>query len=418
MSQFDLQRHGGLVGKLTEDLFTVPIGAETIVLQNDTENQTTSADKDDSLRWHAPEMAILEVPPHRDHPYPIVLVGTRNSSLLDGLDRSHYLRVVEFRMWQDGKSVVAWKEEQAKDSSTQRPPLYVVDFASIGRDCHIVSRMISMNETNHLVYVDTSSSTRTIACFPYPGRWFAKESIVKNRYWNHTAQWVERGERIDNQNILHFPRFLRESFVEKLAENLVAFEQDFAHLSALDRSMHVSSFWQKGRVLPYAFLRDHVNNILLDLQESRPGMKLTVRAFGSTDDMDQNLVETRYILAAMSTQVIVIAQHDEWEGHYRLLESMASGALVLSDKMVAPLPGLENNTNIVFYDDEETLKSLLIYYLHPKNEKLRKLIAQRGVEYALGTQRGYHAVERLLYGRPLTNVETPYAEAPKRNHLL
>ena len=115
---------------------------------------------------------------------------------------------------------------------------------------------------------------------------------------------------------------------------------------------------------------------------------------------------------------MVITQRDEWEDHYRLMESLASGALVMTDPMVALPAGLIDNVNIIVYNSTKTLKELIKYYLKPENKKQRKRIALNGYKLVMGRHRCWHRLEELLFGRPLTNVDQPDAEAPEKEKRL
>jgi len=138
---------------------------------------------------------------------------------------------------------------------------------------------------------------------------------------------------------------------------------------------------------------------------------------GEPDDRDRTALERLdvaipYVESLASSRIVVVTQHDEWEGHWRLLEGMASGALVLSDAIVALPVGLVNGTNVVLYASVDNLRRLVAHYLQHDEERLR--IARQGLEYALGSQRTWHQLERVLFGRPLTNARDPFADAPKK----
>jgi spore maturation protein CgeB len=127
-------------------------------------------------------------------------------------------------------------------------------------------------------------------------------------------------------------------------------------------------------------------------------------------------VPASYVKALLSSKIVVIASHDEWEGHWRLWESMASGAMVVSEAMVAPPFGLENGTNVVLYDSADSLRSLVVYYL--EHDKERRAIARKGQKLALGLHRSWHGLERVLFGLPLTRALDPFATAPRRRRDL
>ena len=107
------------------------------------------------------------------------------------------------------------------------------------------------------------------------------------------------------------------------------------------------------------------------------------------------------------TKIIVVAQRDEWEGHLRLMEALASGAMVIADKTLAMPSGLVDGESIVLYDSAQSLKDAIYYYLNPKNDKERLSIAKRGWEVAMGRHRSWHRVEEIIFGKPQSQVDQP-----------
>jgi Glycosyl transferases group 1 len=109
-----------------------------------------------------------------------------------------------------------------------------------------------------------------------------------------------------------------------------------------------------------------------------------------------------YVQYLRSTKIVVVAGRDEWEDDFRLLEALASGALVFSDVPRAAPMGFENGTNIVFYDSASSLVRLLGYYLQPINDKHRYSIARKGYELARRQHLPSQRLESLVFGSPLT----------------
>lgn len=81
---------------------------------------------------------------------------------------------------------------------------------------------------------------------------------------------------------------------------------------------------------------------------------------------------------------MVTANPDGWDGDMRTWEALASGALVLTDPLLTPLPfhtALRHREHLVFYDnaDRDSLLSLLRHYLRHPHEAAE--IARRGREF-------------------------------------
>jgi hypothetical protein len=130
--------------------------------------------------------------------------------------------------------------------------------------------------------------------------------------------------------------------------------------------------------------------------------------------MENNMIRIEYVQELIGTKIVVVAQRDEWEGHLRLLEALASGALVIADKALAMPNGLHDRKSIVLYDSALSLKEAIMYYLNPKNDKERLSIARRGWETAMGRHRSWHRVEEIIFGKPLTQVDRPFDLAPAK----
>jgi hypothetical protein len=94
------------------------------------------------------------------------------------------------------------------------------------------------------------------------------------------------------------------------------------------------------------------------------------------------------------------------------MESMASGAMVMTDVMLAPPLGLEDRVNVVVYKDPEELKDLIRYYKRHDDE--RKKIARKGYELAMGSHRCWHRMEELIFGTSLSHVDRPFDLAPPK----
>jgi hypothetical protein len=243
----------------------------------------------------------------------------------------------------------------------------------------------------------------------------AKRSVVRGRRWNDTSGWINSGERIESE-FLHITPVVSEAFVEQLRKQK----------KTSTRKKQVSHYWKatSGDSNPYQYkvLRDSVS-VLMEKIKRRYDKERKLRAntyswidrIGlieegsasdeSTKSSSQNDVQALDFTVSLlvSSKVVIVTQSDEWEhSDNRLMEALASGAMVLADQMVSPPQGLTNRTNIIFFDSLESLDRLLRYYL--LHDKEREAIARRGREFALGRNRSWHVIERLLFGKALTNV--------------
>jgi len=303
-----------------------------------------------------------------------------------------------------------------------------------------------MQHTNvYLLYADFSTSYQTVVCnahsskalLPWEQMCVARRSIVQGRYWNQTQQWIEPGQLLPQvvpvvpavvveHPVLHMPYFLREAFVEQLI-NVTMWGAAAGSAAAMwlveevvqgPRKTDLSHFWRKGDYSHYSFLRRLVGEKIMSYDHLVPEKhtRWVMWIMGDEEHVQLHQVKEAYVTALLSSKVVVIAQKDEWEDHYWLMDSLASGALVLSNAMVAPPTGLINGTNIVFYDSAVLLMWLIHYYLNPEQGEEWLSIVQKGMEYVLGSQQPWHAFEWLLFGKPLTQVNKPIEPSPKRKH--
>lgn len=366
-------------------------------------------------------------------PLPVVLLGSRNAtedeyhgSLLDGISRSRYLYVSTIALYDLGERT--WQSDtwQVPSAKVVLPTVYIVDWAALERDCHALEHMMAETQVPSnafFVYFDYSSSARTKVCpciedhFTKERIRLAKRSLVQERYWNQSNDWVEIGEvpsnignTITGGPVLHAPHALREPFVD-LVKRQVGTTPSAKKLVNRNRKTDVSFFWRKGDNSHYSFLRRLVGYVVMDMGKK---YRWLVKILGDEDAIEFNLAQPEYADQLLNSKIVVVAQRDEWEDHYRLFESMASGALVFTDVMVAAPRNLRNRTNVVIYDGPESLQKLLRYYLSSKQAKTRLTIARRGYEYVMGKHRSWHRLEALLFGTQLTQPNQPDMDAPLR----
>ena len=354
------------------------------------------------------------------------------------------------------------------------PLLFLIDWGSMDRDCHRLQLVLEHIRMDHLLsknkkassqlaeeteepyflLIDSSGSTRQTGCnYLFQNNnianenddtlvyahtndinriRLAKRSIVQNRYYDLTNMKIHTGEVAPNQwdetpsdynqPVLQSSVSLRESFVMGI-DNITDGEK-FVPTQDKKRPLDVGYFWKSGDYSHYGFYRRDIAKVVKTLHHSTLNKKtgrLMENEVGImyTDEkeMEAGYVQIRYIERILLCKIVVVTQRDEWEDHFRLMESLASGALVMTDSMVALPEGFEDKVNIVVYKSPKMLKDLIKYYLKPENKEKRKRIAQKGYKLAMGRHRCWHRLEELLFGRPLTHANQPYAEAPPKEKI-
>ena len=118
--------------------------------------------------------------------------------------------------------------------------------------------------------------------------------------------------------------------------------------------------------------------------------------------MGRNIVLSEYSKIMLKSKIIVVAQRDGWSDHYRLMEALSSGAMVIADETLILPRGLRHAESLVIFDSFSDLREKLLYYVQHDTERLK--IAQRGWEIAMGYHRSWHAQGFVIFGQPVTHA--------------
>lgn len=106
-------------------------------------------------------------------------------------------------------------------------------------------------------------------------------------------------------------------------------------------------------------------------------------------------VGKEYVDKMLRSKIVVNCNPDDWEGDYRLFETLSCGSLVLVDKMITPAVNpFEHRKHLAYYDSLEELGSQIEYYLDNDNE--RKQTARNGYEYALKYHKTSDRINEIL----------------------
>ena len=173
----------------------------------------------------------------------------------------------------------------------------------------------------------------------------------------------------------------------------------------IPRNGDVRHFWNHWHTHNYSMLRSRVSDAILSLNETTDLMVHAGLA-GDFAAPGRNFAHAEYVHAMLSYKIIVVSQRDEWEGHYRLMEAMISGAMVMTDPMVYLPAGFEDGFNVVVYTSIHDLKQKIQYYCRAEHEKERLTIARAGVDLVMSRHRSWHYMEDYILrdGRELTMV--------------
>jgi hypothetical protein len=187
---------------------------------------------------------------------------------------------------------------------------------------------------------------------------FFKRSLIVDRSWNDTLQWVNTGRFLQNAytkqgRLQHLGMPVRTDIVQAIESQLLLLlraaadnKMTLAHAieEELPRTTDVAHFWplQDDRVdgtvnRDDGRLRDTVSRAIADLRnvtiiadDSRNNnsssnthdhhhraLRLFVDTVGSGREEGRNTVQIDYVRQLLDTKIVVVAQRDGWEDHYR-----------------------------------------------------------------------------------------------------
>jgi glycosyltransferase involved in cell wall biosynthesis len=173
-------------------------------------------------------------------------------------------------------------------------------------------------------------------------------------------------------------------------------------IETIEREVDVSHFWPSDGVgvgQVESALRHRVSAIIQKMGE-KDNIKVYVGLAGDAARTGRRGVKSAYIEGLLNTKIVIVTQRDRWEDHYRLFEALATGPLVITDRMLSLPQGLQNGTSVIECTSAEDLRSKILYYLaHPKE---RLAIAKRGRSVAMTRHRTWHRIEEIIFGSPLT----------------
>ena len=269
----------------------IPTGTSTTITNI---GGTTVASFDSTLHHVIPKSIYV---PKSSNPIPVIYIGRSNwqshistndndehddDILLDALQRSAYTKVMTAFLYSSNNIThpmhLLYQQQYHDMSSLDRtkPFIFVVDWSALLRDCHILQRIVhhilqptnygtseqyptTLHNNVYMLLLDASASSQPVMCHDsvvlkqlipnsYQNIRLAKRSIITNRRYNFTKQWIESGTLISNpiittvndrntpNHILHWSGYGSQPFVQLL---------DIAVNDFTDRSLKRG--WQRRR---------------------------------------------------------------------------------------------------------------------------------------------------------------------------
>lgn len=196
------------------------------------------------------------------------------------------------------------------------------------------------------------------------------------------------------------------TFYDSNVDNTVTVgERQFIDLVSLNRTVDVFSPWRLGADVNLAKHRNGIALALKNMAEeysgvtgdpTKPKLEMMLSPIGQRARIGRNTVQSEYVDALLKSKIVVSSQRDRWEDHYRLMEGLACGALVLTDPMSTFPLHLTDGESLVVYRSLSELKEKILYYLKHDDERLA--IARRGHHIAMNHHRSWHGLERIIFG--------------------
>jgi spore maturation protein CgeB len=155
-------------------------------------------------------------------------------------------------------------------------------------------------------------------------------------------------------------------------------------------------------------LRNAVTDLVVSLNGTTPfGSRLKpLRVIGGAvsggSGIGRTNVSKDYLESLLTTKIVLLAQRDSWEDHYRLFEAISCGALVMTDPMLSLPDELVDGESIIVNRSLDHLRKLVLYYLDPAHNDERLRIARAGWKLPMGRHRTYHWMEELLFGQRIS----------------
>ncbi|KAL7478081.1 hypothetical protein ACHAW6_003864 [Cyclotella cf. meneghiniana] len=117
------------------------------------------------------------------------------------------------------------------------------------------------------------------------------------------------------------------------------------------------------------------------------------------DKIGRTSTSNAYAEALLDHKIVVVSQRDRWEGHFRLMEGLMSGAMIMSDPITFLPVGLADRESIVIYNSLNDLAEQIRYYLQDNEGKKERIsIAKAGRKVAMEHHQPHQRYERLVLG--------------------
>jgi len=159
-----------------------------------------------------------------------------------------------------------------------------------------------------------------------------------------------------------------------------------------ERSIDISVF-----LSPRRHSRDNRERVSAYIKDNFRNFNIKIGIVGNQGPVGRNSIQEPYYNQMKKSKIIVTCNPTNWEGDWRLFESLSCKCLVFVDNMLTPVINpFITKKHLVYYDPYklDQLKEEILYYLNNK-EELDK-IADEGYDYTLKYHKPINRMNEIL----------------------
>ena len=245
--------------------------------------------------------------------------------------------------------------------------LIILDFR------HLTEELYEINRPEKTVILDYRDQSQSV--FSHSSLLYFKRSIVNQQ----THKIVSL-----NQEYQPIAYCLRQEYLNMAESSDVERDIDIAVL--FDPKQDTQSKGNKYRTNVARYVKRHFKH-----------RNIFVGIAGKAGEPGRSAYQTDYVRILQRAKIVVTCNPDSWEGDSRLFEALASGAAVLSDKMLTPvLNPFVNGEHLLYYDRDnlQTVGTTLAKLLY--NEAQRQKIAKQGYEFVHQHHKPADRIQQVL----------------------
>lgn len=270
---------------------------------------------------------------------------------------------------------------------------------------HIIKDGIQKNEKTVLVE-NGDDADFIFLDFRHLNRKSGFEGEIIER-WLHKIVVIDYS---DNHHLLNIDskNYFKRSIVDKKHKSFFKYNREVHPISYCikndclnfpinfeNREIDISIFFRKSNESPKPGMKNR--SIVAEFIANTYKHRVTFVGIAGNDGEKGRMGENNksYYEIMMNSKIVVTCNPDNWEGDYRLFESLSCGPLVMVDDMITPVTNkFINNNHLIYYNNLYQLKYNIDYYLN--NEHERRKISKSGYEHAMKFHKTSDRIDEIL----------------------